>query len=352
MRARYVAVWKLHGANSLIAEQPDVVLASSTEPVVVAKITADPEPYFFHIDRAGALATQLLKGLFSPEKEGSPAERVAAEIDVVKAGRAKQTRSGIFLVFEGEMDVALSDPVASQDTEEFTVWFNAVDKETVRSAFRPFVDATLTACSLSLVANADRQVDKIGDIVYLDNPETKKPIYSFTISGGSARFLLSAPLTDEVISAAGNQVSTLMADKVMLRPASLIQMSFDRRTNALQGFIAAWSALEIFINANFKETYETRWFDVMESGAPVGATPVFERFKEVMHDKYRLADKFLIIAAVLDPEAATADAQDFRRLKKTRDDLLHALETPPQLPTEAVQKLLLKYIKRHLDRRN
>jgi hypothetical protein len=87
----------------------------------------------------------------------------------------------------------------------------------------------------------------------------------------------------------------------------------------------------------------------MEAGAPASAKPVFERFQNVMSDKYRLADKFLVIASVLDSAAATEDAKEFRRLKKLRDGLLHALDTPSSvLPTEAVQKLILKYMKLHL----
>ena len=88
----------------------------------------------------------------------------------------------------------------------------------------------------------------------------------------------------------------------------------------------------------------------MEKGAPVAAKPVFERFKDVMSDKYRLADKFLIIASVLDATAAATDAAEFRNLKAVRDGLLHALETPEHLPTEAVQRLLFKYMLLHIDR--
>jgi hypothetical protein len=87
----------------------------------------------------------------------------------------------------------------------------------------------------------------------------------------------------------------------------------------------------------------------MKDGAPASAKPVFERFRGVMSDKYRLADKFLIMTSVLDPAGAEGDAAEFRQLKKARDELLHALDTPSSpLPTEAIQKLLLKYMKLHL----
>lgn len=106
MLARYIAaVWKLRGANTLETEQPSVTLASCAEPRVTATVTADPEPHFCHIDKAGALATQLLKGLFAPDKEGSPEERIAAEIEAAKARRAKQTGTGVFLVVEGQREI-------------------------------------------------------------------------------------------------------------------------------------------------------------------------------------------------------------------------------------------------------
>ncbi len=123
----------------------------------------------------------------------------------------------------------------------------------------------------------------------------------------------------------------------------------DEATDELQAFIAAWSALEIFVNATFKSTYENRFFGIMADGAPEAAKPVFARFKDVMSDKYGLANKFLIVASVLDPSAATEDATEFGRLKKIRDDLLHALISPAgPLPTNGAQKLLLKYMKLHL----
>jgi len=70
----------------------------------------------------------------------------------------------------------------------------------------------------------------------------------------------------------------------------------------------------------------------------------------VMSDKYRLSDKFLVIASVLDSASAVDDGREFSRLKKIRDGLLHALDTPSSpLSTHAVQKLLFKYLKLHLD---
>ena len=87
----------------------------------------------------------------------------------------------------------------------------------------------------------------------------------------------------------------------------------------------------------------------MAGGAPASAKPLFKQFQEVMSNKYRLVDKFLVIASVLDADHAADDAAEFRRLKKLRDGLFHVLDAPSSpLPTEAGQKLLLKYMKLHL----
>ena len=145
-------------------------------------------------------------------------------------------------------------------------------------------------------------MDRMGEVLYLVEPDSQKPIYTFTVEFGAAKLSLATPLTDAVLSSATKHISKLSDEKALTRPISLLSTSLERGTDELEAFIAAWSALEIFVNATFKTTYELRWFDIMQDGAPISAKPVFQRFKDVMSDKYRLADKFLIIASVLDSD--------------------------------------------------
>lgn len=87
----------------------------------------------------------------------------------------------------------------------------------------------------------------------------------------------------------------------------------------------------------------------MEQGAPDSSTPIFERLKDVMKDKYRIVDKFLVISAVLDPEAADEDVNSFRAHKVVRDNMFHKFDMLPEhLPIEDVQKIFVKYLKLHL----
>jgi len=349
VKVRYIAIYKIRGANKLPEEVESASLLALQTPTITATLTTNPEPHFIHIDKSAAIGTQLLKGIFAPDKEGTLQERLAAEVEDIKAHRAKQTGTGVFLVFDGETEIPAPEFKIRRDTDEFGICIDAVAKPEIRDTFRPSVQSVITALSLTLSPNTDRSIEKIGDVVYLIDPDTGKPIYTFTFQGGVARASVSSPLTAAVIAEAAALAQKLAAHNTMARPTSLLITSLEEATDELQGFIAAWSALEIFVNASFKSTYEARWFEIMEAGAPASAKPVFERFQDVMSDKYRLADKFLVIASVLDSAAATEDAKEFRRLKKFRDGLLHALDTPSSvLPTEAVQKLILKYMKLHL----
>ncbi len=349
VKVRYIAIYKVRGANALPDDAETADILTLQNPALAATLTTNPEPHFLHIDKSAALATQLLKGIFAPDKEGTLQERLAAEIETVRARRAKKTAKGVFLVFTGESEIPAPEFKARRDADEFGLCIDDVPKSEIRETFRPSVQGVMTALGLSLSANADHTIEKVGDVVYLIDPDKGKPVYAFNFHGGIARASVASPITAAVIAEAAALAPKLAADKTMARPTSLLFTSLEEATDELQGFIAAWSALEIFVNATFKATYESRWFKIMGEGAPLSGKAVFERFKDVMSDKYRLADKFLVIASVLDPAAAAVDAAEFNRLKKFRDGLLHALDTPQApLPTDAVQKLLLKYMKLHL----
>jgi hypothetical protein len=346
--ARYVAIYKIQGANKLPGGAESIALLTLKNPSISATLTINPEPYLVHINKAGAVATQLLKGMLASGNEGTPEERLAAEVEAVKTQTAKEAGTGVFLVLEGQTEIDSPDFKHRRDLDDYAIDLDGVEKKSIREEFRPAVQSILAALSLHQ-ARADPRVQKIGDVIYLVDPATAKPIYTFVVQMGSPRLSLASPLAHEAITDVAAMAPKLQTDRIIARAAGLLIASLEEATDRLQAFIAAWSALEIFVNATFKATYEARRSQIMEDGAPPSAKPVFKRFKDVMSDKYRLADKFLIIASVLDSQAATDDTQEFIRLKKFRDGLFHALDTPTSsLLTDDVQKLLLKFMKLHL----
>jgi hypothetical protein len=73
-----------------------------------------------------------------------------------------------------------------------------------------------------------------------------------------------------------------------------------------------------------------------------------------MKDKYRLTDKFVVVAAVLFPAIPDieleGDYETFCRLKKLRDSISHGDEfSEKNLPIEDVAALLRKYVIAHIE---
>jgi hypothetical protein len=85
VKVEYTAIFKLVGASKLPEGAECTSLLTLQSPVLAAVLTMNPDPYFLHIDKSRALGTQVLKGLFAPDKGGTLQERIAAEIEDVKA---------------------------------------------------------------------------------------------------------------------------------------------------------------------------------------------------------------------------------------------------------------------------
>ena len=205
--------------------------------------------------------------------------------------------------------------------------------------------------ALGIDENADRRVQKVADVCYLVEPDTGKRIYSFTLEGGTPTISISVLLSNEAIEHVRRQAPTLAADDTLAKIASLLMESLETRTSDLRSFVAAWAALEIFVNATFRAVYNRQWLEILATNAPQSAKSYFDRLKDVMSDKYRLADKFLVIAAILDPMEAANDTEKFKELRLARDSFFHAQKLDvSRLPVEGTQKLLQKYMKLHIEK--
>jgi hypothetical protein len=340
-KAYYISIYKLGGVTAALPDEETAIeLARLTAPSVEVLLTVDSEPHFTHIDRQSAVLARLISSGVTKFDEPLTSE-------IADAKRSRNTQTGLFLVIDGEMDIPQQTLGDRIDGCEFGIILGEGGKADIRGKVESLVQSVLVSLTLSFKSFG---FTKIGEAIYLNEAGSTKPIYLFDLAGRPAKLTVSRMLASVDIETARASTSKLMSDKNLSRPVGLLKTSLDTTTDELQGFIAAWSALEIFTNATFKSTYENGWRKMLEQGIATSAKPALERFAEVMTDKYRLADKFLIIASMLDSTAAPADDIVFRQLKKFRDGLLHALDMPSTLPTIDAQHLLLKYLKLHLVR--
>jgi len=349
MRAHYIGAWRFFGGSVLTNGTAMQEVGEQHCPFAKARLVDDPEHFFEHFDRSRAALSLLMQGLFRGGREGAFQDRFEHEVGEVRRRRLKETKRGAYLVVEGEIAVEPVGPKMRTEVGGFALALDEVDNDAVRAAFRPFASALLTATAICLNTNADRQHALVGEIIYLIEDDVPKPIYSFRITGNPVRISISHPLDAAIMTSIARVGAKLISDTQLERSSRLLTLSHDRKTDPLQAFLAAWSALEIFVNKGFSSYYEKQWFELLESAAPSAVAPVFERLRVVMRDKYRLADKFLVIAATLSPESVAADASEFASIKKVRDMLLHGEQVEPPFPTEAIQRLLHSYMGLHLN---
>ena len=131
------------------------------------------------------------------------------------------------------------------------------------------------------------------------------------------------------------------------RVFKIFTASLESAEDPLRSFQAGWAALEIFVNKVFAQ-YEREFFTELESDdLPEAHSIYLARIRTGMKDKYRLTDRFSLIASRLAPEYADEDVNRFAAAKKIRDDLAHGQnEDEATLPVDTVQELLKRYLER------
>lgn len=120
-------------------------------------------------------------------------------------------------------------------------------------------------------------------------------------------------------------------------PFRLLTQSLETTDDNLRAFVASWSAIEILINKAFPY-YEGKFIaGIVSDNNSQCVNDFLGRIKDVMKDKYKLTDKFLLIASFLSDETEE-DVALFWKVKKTRDRILHGEQFDEEsLPVEEAE---------------
>ena len=151
------------------------------------------------------------------------------------------TQKGLFLVIDGEMEIPQQTFSARREGDEFGVILGEVRTADIRGRFDPLVQSVLVGLSLP---PGSFGFTKIGGVIYLNEVGSTKPIYVSDIVFGKPKLTIPRALSSVEIETARASASKFISDNVLSRPVGLLKTSLDTATDELQGFIAAWSALE------------------------------------------------------------------------------------------------------------
>jgi hypothetical protein len=315
---------------------------------VDAFMMRDPRARCSDGDRALALGELLLRGLFAPENLPSAQDRIQATIERNVQERRNKHGQGPYVVVLCTGSVDTFDPTKLKLLEDYFVGFDAVDKDAAaRMRFEEPIDAILAAIALNFpsVVSFRTVLDQV--VFYADD---SRAMFSFTLRAGAARLRAGHAVPAQAFANIALQAGAASKGVSLRRVRDLMLRSLMVEKDRLRGFIAAWTALEVLVNKLFS-LYEAELFAELARGRPHPLPEWLVQVRKTMSSKYRLYDRFVVVATALDPREAHTDAAAFMSAKKLRDSLSHGDDVSDEsLPLEVVSRLLRKYFALHSSR--
>lgn len=341
MRYRYQLVLRVDGIS---LQEKEVEIVTHPEASFRAFLTTDPDDHCEEADHSNAIGRMALVGIIGQSKSGTLDERLAAHLEEIRRERREKYKDGPYLIIEHTGEIEDLDPGTERELDSFVFRIDGAPKDELRARVRSNIAAVLTA--LALECQRPLHTERVSDAVVFYR-RNGKPVYAVTFKMHAAASV-SSPLPTDAIGRLEELYRALAVDPSLEKVVQLFVASLEREQEALRGFLSAWSGLEILVNKLFGY-YEEILFSELASGEhPEIRSAHLARIREVMKDKYRLVDRFAVIAMQLCPTDADGDVETFKELKKKRDLLLHGQEVDGRLPIGTTQELLKKYLALHV----
>ncbi|WP_169709590.1 hypothetical protein [Deferrisoma camini] len=345
MDYKYIVIYRFEGISPSNLDEDKPVYQDDERGINVI-LTADINRHCLLIDTGLACASLLLRGMFGGEKIQDLPIAIDAEVTKIQEKRVSTSKTGAYVVIiiDGRAELDIKENL-HRETEHFRICFAAIDKELIRKQHRETINAIVA--SLAIATGPEYHAEKVASGIHFID-ENGKPLFSYTFQGGRVREILSKPVSSDKECEINKVISLFISNPTLKTPVRLVTQSLETTQDNLRAFMSAWSALEILVNKIFP-IYEEKFISaISDDHNSHGVGNFLERIKVVMKDKYRLTDKFSLIASFLSSEIAD-DIELFKRMKQLRDDIYHGKEFDEEdLPVEDVRKMAAKYLKDHM----
>ena len=318
----------------------DIVLWEQSNPYRRLTLTNNLSEHIEYLDRQAALALMMLKGLFGEPNVDNFHSSLNKHISQIREKRADSKTPVV--VFEAHGEVEAKFEKAGKELDDFEVRWDVFDKDAVRESHISEVSASLSAIRVS--THNDCRFQVICDGSYLIKPDSKI-VHSITAKMGSLNAYVSRKLSNVEIDRIGTFISSILEKPDICKVTELFSMALEDKRDRFQGFVTAWSALEILIGKLFRK-YETKLFSEFSNtiNAP-GMEMYLGRVKTVMNGRYTLVDRFSVLSIFLGGDDAGEDIESFKKCKDIRDSIFHGKQISDELlPLEDVRALIDKYL--------
>ena len=345
MDYKYTILYRFEGISHSNLDE-DKVVYQDDELGIAVVLTSDVNRHCLNIDRGIACASLLLRGKFVGEKIQELPIAIDSEITKIQEERLSKNKSGAYavIIIKGQADLNIKENL-HRETDQFRICFDAIDKGSIRNQHKERIHAIVASISISI--NPGYHAERIASgICFFDAND--KPLYSYTFQGGRARLILAKAVDTEKKIKISKIIGLSNANLQLKTPFQLLTQSLETTQDNLRAFVSAWAALEILTNKVFLVYEEQFIAGTVNDHNSHGVNHFLERIKDVMKDKYRLTDKFSLLASFLSDEI-TEDIELFRSMKKVRDNISHGKEFDEEtLPVENARKLASKYLENHM----
>jgi len=296
------------------------------------------------VDLKSAVGKQMLVGL-AGESIGNRSAALECEVQRIRQTRRAASNTHEMLVIvrmTGETeDFELEH---TREDDGFIVCLGDSPFKNIQKSNKSHVQSLLA--SLHLASPHETSAKVLVDCV-LFYRDDEKPIFCYQLEAYATAHVAS-PVTQNIVDEVTRFTVQLSTGRSYTDVTRLLSKSMDLDSDRLLSFLSAWVALEIFIGKTFKE-YENLIFGDAGSGSMPAHPKVIKWMREVMSGKFRLTDKFAIIAGALGKDDVDADLKTFAELKEVRNKLFHGNEIQIRgLPCETTRNLASKYLKLHL----
>jgi len=265
--------------------------------------------------------------------------------------RKENFKKGVFLIFQGEVEVPEPSREKIRSTSEVSFAINAFPKGSITKKFQKDLNFCLSTILLSANETSSLEIEKIGSVTYLENEIGSLPVFLINVEM-KAKATIGSNLPDKANKTVPEIFKKIQKEPTLESALKLFLRSTLKKNGDIKSFIDAWLALEKLVNKKFRGFYKNFWINNATQDLKDFVEETSENYERIIKKNYNLRDKFLIISAELSQKDAKKDYMEFCEIQDLRGDIYHDRGFDEEaLPLDKMQKLFKKYLKLHLEKK-
>lgn len=347
MRYEFTSVYSLTGIapNPILAKKEPLLKHVSSDCMLY--LVSQPDVYLSATDLNVAVTNTMLDRMFG-SRQMPFEEQVKQQREKIVSDRREKYGHFVFIVilFRGT-NAEVKESAKASEFSDFLIDVDAPRYTNPRANHASEIDQILAKTILTFEGLKGIVPIASGTTYFCEDSDKIYVPFNVTFSGSAS---VASLIKSEEIDELAAKLSIKHGNAIEIATsASLLVSSFQVGDDSLRAYLWAWYGLEIFVNKLFRQYENLMLIGLASENHGKAAANYVERIQEVMKDKFRLTDKFWVIAGILAPATASEDSLVFGKIKKIRDQLSHGEHLPNQLyDAEKPRQLLRRYLVAHL----